>query len=133
MLMSNDNLIDLELYSVTSSDLPEEFMIMDLNNEYGYESSNASSVMFQITLDIGPKGENYSNLFGATVVTKNNVKYFYNKKIIEMEEYTYSKFRMKIFQIIYSCRRENWILSAIDLSKHFNWEYEGMAPPGFSS
>ncbi|MFD2056838.1 Imm8 family immunity protein [Mesorhizobium calcicola] len=127
MSMSRHHNIKLAVAFGTSGDLPEQYQVIDFNQESGYEAPDPDNVAFQLSLDIGIEGTGKTDVFQCIVVTRNNIGKIHKKeKLIVLNEYTFKKFREAILNTVRSCEGVNWYDSLSKLIRKFIWEYEGM-------
>ena len=111
----------------TSSDLPEEYQVIDFSKDTGYEAPYPDDVLFQLSLDIGVEGSGRTDIFQCVIATEKN-RYLIkdHRHTIFFYEYRYDSFRRKIRDMVASCEKDTWNECVVCLRKHFFWEYEGI-------
>jgi len=99
-----------------------------------YIPENIKNFNLNISLEIGAKDEEWSNIFeveilneldetrGEVIFTYDDILFFKSKIVIQ--SYSYSKIIQAINQYISICSGEGWDNIAVKLSQVFNWEYE---------
>ncbi len=102
----------------------------DLGEIESWEPKDSTNVDFWLTIMIGVDQHGGDN-FDVHVVSPQNLKPGPTSKkyALVLNEYSWDILMTRIDEVLTKCSGFNWPEISEQLSKHFYWEYEGMAPP----
>lgn len=114
----------------------------DIDEVWNWQPSD-NNIYFQLSIEIGEKGEAGGNFFELIVTTPQGMekrhvgelKEEYEKSLkgyeglaknglLVLDEYSWENLENRLNEIVKSCERDTWQDSINELRKQFFWEYE---------
>jgi len=85
-----------------------------------------------INLDVGIKDSDGSDQFRVTVCSPSWLvrsmepgEYRFGRGLLILREFDWQQVEEALAKLLGSCSRENWELTAAEISKYLSWEFEG--------
>lgn len=123
-------MLQIEIKSFTSFDLIGE------NGEFWdlWELPDQDNVRIDFDIEIGEKGGDAADIFTSVIFTgsakgeclKMNGELPYEGRVFHFDRFEGRKIWEHLNAVVASCARSRWEETALELNRHFLWEFEGM-------
>jgi hypothetical protein len=110
----------------------------DVRDLEAWKPASREIVYFPLELNIGPEGEETSEIFQIVVATPEALRYHHGpdfalwaRHYLIVMDYNWELLNRVIAERVGQCEGENWADIAQQLARYFHWEYEDIKMESF--